>query len=587
MDAYKCRISSQINTSLNDSSDSETSLEPSSILDKNTVSTIETNTVSNIETNTSSLPTDTSSNHTRQYETPLEPSSTIETNTSLPPATPITMITLLSELHPRKYKRAAEIESEWCDTNPKNISIRQHQRQTKSLTEVLQVLSEKNPSFASDLINAVKDANPILNAELSKRKDKSDDINDTIVNSIKSFLHHKLVKVKTKEEKEAFNVVLQACTYMQSDSVNLNTIRNFMGVSTASFYKNVNSQRNEGELVKPTNYQHKKRKTITRTLLRQLQIQSVKEFCHSDESSTIDSNSKRLVEVKSDDKVEKHVGRVWIVSTIDEQHALFLESETVQTYLQLHPTYKPPSRSYFYDLRCPCLALPTIQSCINIWISSAQQYMRAISKYIRTNKTIKDALTSTSWVRLLTGHVDEFIDSVCCQKVPHPELVCGVGLSKRIPSFIPWSCLHGDCANCGIEKVHKISENKCLMKNKTIIHLLEWKDIPRQGLRKDGKPNTQLELTRTQLPVDEVMVKLLEQLVICRKHIGRYRWINHCRKLDYTMSDPDRCQIICTNFGATFALCAAVKDNSSVDNHADICIFFVLTNWRNVRYLKK
>ena len=101
----------KINTSLNGSSDSETSLEPSSILEKNTVSTI--------KTNISSLPADTSSNQTQQSETPLEPSLTIETNTSLPPATPITMITLLSELYPRKYKRAVEMESEWCDTNPK------------------------------------------------------------------------------------------------------------------------------------------------------------------------------------------------------------------------------------------------------------------------------------------------------------------------------------------------------------------------------------------------------------------------------------------------------------------------------------
>ena len=83
-----------------------------------------------------------------------------------------------------------------------------------------------------------------------------------------------------------------------------------MGISTGSFYKNVNSQRNEDELVISTKYQHKKRKTVELTLLRQLQIKSVKDFCHSDESSTIDSNSKRLVNMKCCDKVEQNVGRV-------------------------------------------------------------------------------------------------------------------------------------------------------------------------------------------------------------------------------------------------------------------------------------
>ena len=111
----------------------------------------------------------------------------------------------------------------------------------------------------------VFDANPVLDTELSKRKHKLDDINDKIVYSIKSFLRYKLVKVKTKEEKEAFNAVLQAYTYMQSDSVNLNTIRNFMGVSTGSFYKNVNSQRNEDKLVIPNNYQHKNSTYLIKT----------------------------------------------------------------------------------------------------------------------------------------------------------------------------------------------------------------------------------------------------------------------------------------------------------------------------------
>ena len=83
-----------------------------------------------------------------------------------------------------------------------------------------------------------------------------DEINDKIVHSIKSFPQHKLVKVNTIEEKEAFNATLQACTYTQSDSVNLNTMHNFMGVSTGSFYKNVNSQRNEDELVISNNYQY-------------------------------------------------------------------------------------------------------------------------------------------------------------------------------------------------------------------------------------------------------------------------------------------------------------------------------------------
>ena len=41
-----------------------------------------------------------------------------------------------------------------------------------------------------------------------------------------------------------------------------------------------------------------------------------------------------------------------------------------------------------------------------------------------------------------------------------------------------------------------------------------------------------------------------------------------------------------TDFGASLDLCAAEKDNSSVNNHAVVCIFFVLLNWRKVNYAR-
>ena len=53
------------------------------------------------------------------------------------------------------------------------------------------------------------------------------------------------------------------------------------------------------------------------------------------------------------------------------------------------------------------------------------------------------------------------------------------------------------------------------------------------------------------------------------------------------MSNPDVSCVICTNFGATLDLHACEKDNSSVDNHAVICIFFVLSDWRKVRYFNE
>eukprot|EP00593_Proboscia_inermis_P009033 CAMPEP_0171322350 /NCGR_PEP_ID=MMETSP0816-20121228/114902_1 /TAXON_ID=420281 /ORGANISM="Proboscia inermis, Strain CCAP1064/1" /LENGTH=60 /DNA_ID=CAMNT_0011820801 /DNA_START=1216 /DNA_END=1401 /DNA_ORIENTATION=+ len=47
------------------------------------------------------------------------------------------------------------------------------------------------------------------------------------------------------------------------------------------------------------------------------------------------------------------------------------------------------------------------------------------------------------------------------------------------------------------------------------------------------------------------------------------------------MSDAETTRVICTDFGATLDLSAAEKDNCSVDNHAVIDIFFVVSKLSN------
>ena len=137
------------------------------------------------------------------------------------------------------------------------------------------------------------------------------------------------------------------------------------------------------------------------------------DFCHSDESSSIDSNSKRVLEIDRNGTIEKHVRRVWAASTIDEQYALFCQSDTVLEYTAVHTKCKIPSRSLFYSRCCPCVANPAMQSCVDIYMSAVIQYIRSIYKFIRTNKEVCDSLTATPWVKLLSGHVEEFIDSIC------------------------------------------------------------------------------------------------------------------------------------------------------------------------------
>ena len=117
----------------------------------------------------------------------------------------------------------------------------------------------------------------------------------------------------------------------------------------------------------------------------------------------------------------------------------------------------------------------TKQSCVDIIKSAMQHYMRAISKYVRTNKTIRDQLTTTPWIKLLSGHAEDLVHSICCEKLPHPALKYGLGSSTHIPTLLQWPCIYGTCQSCGIETKHEMSTCTVLMSDSTVIDLLEWK----------------------------------------------------------------------------------------------------------------
>ena len=78
--------------------------------------------------------------------------------------------------------------------------------------------------------------------------------------------------------------------------------------------------------------------------------------------------------------------------------------------------------------------------------------MQAVSKYVRTNKYVRDEAKDIPWIKLLSGHGEECVESCCCPKVPHPELACGTGKKKSIPLFHAWHYIHGTYPDCGVNK---------------------------------------------------------------------------------------------------------------------------------------
>ena len=414
---------------------------------------------------------------------------------------------------------------------------------------------------------------------------EEDSVNDAIVNNVRCFLSQEKVGGRdTTIELRTKQAILTACTYSGSgNKIGLEKIREALAVSKHSFYHKTITRTNKLETYKPVGLSHRQTKWAV------LQRRCVRDFCHSEDSSSIDSNSRKIITING----RPHVGRVWLAKTIDEQYQMFLVSDVLENITTQESQFHVPSKSFFYHNRCPCVSSPVLQSCVDIHMSKCMHYMRALGKFIRRpdikmmleccdceqHKKIK----TEQWQTYMSSRVEDIVELSCCQRAAHPHLKYGIGSGARVPNLLKWDCVNNVCVACGVDTKLQLKTCEILSNSELIINVLEWINAPRQGMKK-GKQNTQLELGLQKVAVKDVVDRLRDALVVCRLHMAQYEWRNTMRKIDTLMSDRNLYRVIMTDFGATLDLSAAKKDNSSVDNHAVICIFFVNLNWRNVKY---
>ena len=127
---------------------------------------------------------------------------------------------------------------------------------------------------------------------------------------MKAFVRNVLQKNSCqKAEQEALFTLFQATTYM---SDNVDDVARILGISSKYV--------NQHEIDDKSSFQVLPMSTRSTSQCASLQQQSILEFCHSDESSTINSRSKRMIEVLVDGRTEKHAGRVWSVLTVNQQY---------------------------------------------------------------------------------------------------------------------------------------------------------------------------------------------------------------------------------------------------------------------------
>ena len=96
-------------------------------------------------------------------------------------------------------------------------------------------------------------------------------------------------------------------------------------------------------------------------------------------------------------------------------------------------------------------------------------------------------LCDAAWVNALSGHLEYFIDVVCCPRVSKPDLACGAGSDRLVLSFSQWKCANSKCTGCGINKKHEIERHDSLSNNNSMTDLLECKYTSRASFKSNGE----------------------------------------------------------------------------------------------------
>ena len=209
------------------------------------------------------------------------------------------------------------------------------------LSDFISVLSGNNPVCAAYLLKDLLNNNKGVQRHLEEVSKCA-----LIVKSINIFVQDKLRTSKgcyKKYDREAMMAVLTACSNNLGNFTNKNSIREAIGISKNIF---IQASRKINLWMKVT----VKKGMWEKKYITKVKKQCVLDFCHSDKVSQIDSNSHQIAEVVfPSGRKEKHVGQVWSVLTVDEQHTLFKQSKKSRLqFLYTNDGFTVPSRTFFH-----------------------------------------------------------------------------------------------------------------------------------------------------------------------------------------------------------------------------------------------
>jgi hypothetical protein len=352
--------------------------------------------------------------------------------------------------------------------------------------------------------------------------------------------------------------------------------------------------------------------------------QFISDYSHNDDNShRPDSNESKAKTIKG----TVHRPRIWEnVLTQKEKHADFIESTEYAQFKAQYPDLTIPT-DVFMEQVCKCIRNPKDESCVDIDYSELEEFASAIRLAVRNDPMLKESIEqctceahttegSQTIDTIVKGTtVREIIEATCCAAVEDPNMACGVGTSKLIPKFIPWKCIcsNNSCEDCGIERTLTdlmvcplIQVPEDLRQQQQADNQNPLEEERHQGGEPTSQPgekeydcrvwckvdiqnsaSTQTELREKRKTWRQLVHGFQMSLANARKHHVVLKWCTHQFKLLKIMIDPKLALSIFTDFAATGNLRADKSDNSSIDGHIILAIYFMFSGQREVEFLNE
>jgi hypothetical protein len=280
--------------------------------------------------------------------------------------------------------------------------------------------------------------------------------------------------------------------------------------------------------------------------------------------------------------------RIWSVIGAERNFKLFLESQEYTDFKNItNDVNGSIGLTTFQKYLCPCTREPTGESCVDSLISEMQHLMAALkeglSKLTEAEMNIISDISGYDNLisALQKGRAVEMIEACCCPRKEQTEFK--INDYHQVPKLLHVKCGDGTCERCGFERrFGRIFKHEILTRSELLLKVYVWEKAKRQGVDKSNKQNTQLELTEQEMKLSEAVALFEQWIQECLPHVFKIEWANAIRAFDINNVGAENI-VIMTDFAATLDLRAIETVNSSIDAHAFLDNFIVISNRRDAR----